>query len=66
MSPQDGDGGEPSNVSRQVIPRLWSGDRIGSWSEGFSSRPYLVRSRLCYTELRLPDCRRRLYGMYCG
>jgi len=26
MSLEGGDGGEPSNVSRQVIPRLWSCD----------------------------------------
>jgi len=30
MSLEGGDGGESSNVSRQVIPRLWSCDRKGS------------------------------------
>ena len=34
MSLEGGDGGEPSNVSWQVIPRLWSCDRIGSRSKG--------------------------------
>ena len=33
MSLEGGDGGELSNVSRQVIPRLWSCDRKGSRSE---------------------------------
>jgi len=27
MSLEGGDGAEPTNVSRQVIPRLWSCDR---------------------------------------
>jgi len=34
MSLEVGDGGEPLNVSRQVIARLWSCDRKRSWSEG--------------------------------
>jgi len=34
MSLEGGDGGEPSNVSRQVTPRLWDCDRKRSWSEG--------------------------------
>jgi len=34
VSLEGGDGGEPSNVSQQVIPRLWSCDRKGSQSKG--------------------------------
>jgi len=34
MSLEGGDGGEPSNVSRQLIPRLWSFDRKWSRFEG--------------------------------
>jgi len=34
MSLEGGDGGEPLNVRRQVILRLWSCDKKGSQSKG--------------------------------
>jgi len=33
VSLEGGDGGESSNVNRQVIPCLWSCDRKQSWSK---------------------------------
>jgi len=41
ISLEGGDGGKPSNVSRQVIPRLWSCDRKRSRSEGSMSTWYI-------------------------
>jgi len=46
MSLEGGDGGEPWNVSRQVIPRLWSCDRKGSRSVGSVSECAVYRNPL--------------------
>jgi len=50
MSLEGGDGGKTSNVSRQVIPRLWSCHRKGSrsegvWMRGVSKSPFWAERR---------------------
>jgi len=41
MSLEGGDGGQPSNVSRQVITSLWICDGKGSRSEGSANARYV-------------------------
>jgi len=42
MSLEGGDGAEPPNVSRQVIPSLWNCDGKGSRSKGSVSAEYRI------------------------